>query len=565
MKKFVCGLTVVLALETVGMLQQKEDVSCALISLRQATQGLLTQQPFEFRPVLTAPNQITLFVRQSMALPHTKKFLELEHHYEEECSFPVYDVTFHIGGKNIPGGRVVDKEHPVFHQKLILSTVDDDQELRTEQHVRVFTYFEVTEHCIKEDTLFLPYRFTDREEDRWDVGRRFVVRDYVRSDRTVLSVDLQSFPHQTRILSAEDDDEALATWKEVETFVTMGECAQSIMVRRTSEDYPFTEREEDRPPDRKLVLVRDYRRGEGGFSRDCRVFPYQERAMRVWDEDPSLSIKTEIEIFVTLRDIDRVLRSETRSTPYPFTDRQEWRDAHKVLTCLREYRRHDGSILTAVQGMYPYQERILHGADDDNTLARKVTKEIFAQAQDQEWIRGVEVTESPYSSQTRREYRPQQDAVFLVRDYTRSSGTSFSRDVQAFSCQRREASSVEDDGALATKKVFEVFALIENAREVVQQEEQIVPYPCRISYRDNVQRSSSFLKDIVDIWHMRDCTYTRGNGTQFTVTEQVGHSHYENGSVVSDLLKGAVIAGAATLGGPGAAAAVYAGTEIVGD
>ncbi|MDR1267170.1 MAG: hypothetical protein LBJ70_02175 [Holosporales bacterium] len=334
------------------------------------------------------------------ALGRTTEFLRLDP-VDENHSYAVYRAVDHAGEQPFWLGDFVDKDHLLEHHREVLRTRDHDLDLRTEKLVRVFVHVGEEERLVREETVFTPYPFADREEDRWSMepATRFIIRDYKRSDESILSRDIASFPHQSRITSSVEDDKMLETRLTVETFAVMDGREKIIWQDKRVMPYSFVEREDNRKAEKKFAIVRDYKRGNGTtLSKDHQVFPYQERCTCAVEEDASLSTKRVIEMFVAWGNPHKILGTEMRSVPYAFTEREDNRKAQKMVVVVRDYKRGNGSSFPRELQTFPYQERCIRTVENDTQHVTERTFQMFV-ARNPQVVRDTQVRPTPHFSE----------------------------------------------------------------------------------------------------------------------------------------------------------------------
>ncbi|MDR0662248.1 MAG: hypothetical protein LBF76_02590 [Holosporales bacterium] len=487
-------------------------------ALMPLTSGGLALPNFTVR---LSPTEAFIEMGGSISAPCTKTFVRLEPADPadiEEHTYAVYNLEAQLiqGLPPFHLDNFIDKEHPLPHQREVLSRTENDQELRTEYLQRVFVLVGEDQYDLRKETVFASYSFTEREEDRWNAAHRFMVREYKRGDGSIFLQDIASFPHQTRILSFRDDDKSLSTLKQRETFAIIAGQHRSIKTEEVVEPYPFTDLEEDRRSQRLYALVRKYTRSDKSvFSRDTQTFPYQERCVRTIEDDNALATKRTVETFVTWGTPQKVLMTEVRSVLYPFTEREDNRPAQRLLAVVRDYKRSNGSVFPKDYQTFPYQERCVQTIEDDNALVTKRTFETFVTRGPR--VIKTEIRPTPYSFTEREDHRAAQRTVVLVRDYKRGNGSGFSRDHQAFPYKERCVGTIEDDNALATKRTYE-FYVDRNPHIVRGKEVRGTPYP----YTDQSKTTEDWRPRRVygQNWNVR--TYTRSNRSTFSREWKVG-------------------------------------------
>ncbi|MDR0662050.1 MAG: hypothetical protein LBF76_01530 [Holosporales bacterium] len=548
MRRLFVGLLIGTSLSAWAMERPSEEGQ--IVALRQASQGFLAQQKTNVFIQLGEGNQVIVSFRKGMPVPCERELLGLENP-DEEHTYPVYKLALQLPGFLQPFllDRYVDKENPLPHERQILSVTDNDQREGTERCVNVYVWAEGKEHVLRQEVQYEPYPFMDRTEDRWDEKARFIVRDYTRSDRTKYSKDIDMFPHEEQILSVQDDDDSLSMKQCVETFVLIAGSRLSLKTEERTLPYPFTEREEDRRSQRLYALVRQYTRSNQSiFSRDTQTFPYQER-VKTEDEDGSLSTKRTVETFVTWGTPYKVLMTEVRFVPYPFTDREEWQDEARVLEFWRDCYRSDGSVLKISQEKHLYQTRDIGQIFKDEMLCCETSTETFVTARGRDWVRRIETKEVPYLFiEEREEQQDASKALFLIHDYKRPDKQIVSRVHQIVPYEREEISCKDKDKVLATFRTFSTFARVRGVKKEISRSKEAIPYPCTVSYEDHQHRNDNTLV----IEHYKISTYTRSIGTELEQRTFMGADSYpqeENGfwdTVVKVAVGAFSIAGIAT-------------------
>jgi hypothetical protein len=281
-------------------------------------------------------------------------FVRLEPADVEGHSYAVYDLEAWMVQELPPFylDDFIDKEHLLSHQREVLSCAENDRGLRTEYLQRVFVLVGEDQHDLRKETVFTSYSFTDREEDRRSQRLFAVVRDYKRSNGSILSKDYQMFPYQERCVKTIDEDGSLSTKRTIETFVTWGTPQKVLMTEIRSVLYPFSEREDNRAAQRLLAVVRDYKRSNGSIlSKDYQTFPYRERCAQTIEDDNALLTKRTFEFYVD-RNPHIVRGKQVRETPYPYTDQSKTTERWPIERVygqkwnIRTYTRSNGSTFS---------------------------------------------------------------------------------------------------------------------------------------------------------------------------------------------------------------------------
>jgi hypothetical protein len=514
-------VAVVGALSVEGMQTERLEPEERMLSAFSEIPGMLAGAPRSTQ-VSIVGEEAVVSEELSVSFPCTTKFLRLDP-VDDDHSCAVYRILAHVGEQSFYLDDFVDAEHPLEHCREILQTKNHDSDLRTEALVRVFVLVGEEEHLVREETVFTAYPFADREEDRWNASppARCIVRDYKRSDGSVLSQDRESFLHQSRIIFSVEDDKTLETRRTVETFVVMG--GQEMSLKRDEETvaYAFSEREDHRAAEKRFVIVRDYRRGDGTIlARDYQEFPYQERCASTVEEDASLATQQTIETFVTWGDPYKVLKTEVRSVPYVFTDREDHRDTEKKFAIVRDYKRSDGTILSKDYQVFPYQERCVKTTEDDQGLVTRRVIETFVAWGTPHKVLKTETRPTPYAFTEREDNRKAQKVVVVVRDYKRGDGSAFARDSGSFPYQERCVRTVDDDNRLTTERTFEMF-VTRNPQVVRDTQVRLTPYP----FTDALNECDRWTD--TDVYHQQwlTRTYRRSNNTTLSRVSLQSETH----------------------------------------
>jgi hypothetical protein len=523
MKRIIAGLLLSGSLGALGMVDSKTNPEFG-------EEGVLTPLSSPEFTVKILPAGGASIEREGNAPAYcARNFVRLEPADKEGYAYAVYDLEAWFVQELPPFYLcdVLDKEHPLLHQREVLSQTENDQELRAEYLQRVFVLVGEDQHDLRKETVFTPYSFTEREEDRWDKACRFLVRDYKRGDGSIFSQDEASFPHQTRILSFRDDDGALSVRKQRETFAIVVDQHRSIKTEEVVELYPFTEREDNRAAQRLFAVVRDYKRSNGSIlSKDYQTFPYQERCAQTVEDDNALVTKRTIETFVAWGTPQKVLMTEVRPTPYTFTEREDNRAAQRTVVLVRDYRRGNGSTFARDIQTFPYRERCAQTVEDDNALVTRRTFEFYVD-RNPHIARDTQVRPTPYTFTEREDNRAAQRTVVLVRDYRRGNGSTFARDIQTFPYRERCTRTVDDDSRLLTERTFE-FYVDRNPHIVRDTQVRPTPYPYadRSETREEWKPRYHYMRN----WNIR--TYTRSNGSTFSSEWKTSESVRDRGGWV---------------------------------
>ncbi|MDR2412426.1 MAG: hypothetical protein LBD66_02355, partial [Holosporales bacterium] len=124
----------------------------------------------------------------------------------------------------------------------------------------------------------------------------------------------------------------------------------------------------------------------------------------------------------------------------------------------------------------PHEQQILSVTDNDQKVGTERCVNVYVWAEGKEHVLRQEVQYEPYPFADRIEDRWDEKARFVVRDYTRSDRTKYSKDIERFSHEEKILAVQDDDENLSMKQRVEIFVSILGSRLSLKTEERILPY-----------------------------------------------------------------------------------------